>query len=69
MPEQPIATIADMNDMIFIGKVDETEVGKIREGMNIELTIGAIDNEKFNAILKYIAPKGKIENGAIQFEG
>ena len=63
-----IAIIADMNDMIFIGKVDETEVGKIKEGMNIELTIGAIDNEKFNALLKYIAPKGKIENGAIQFE-
>jgi HlyD family secretion protein len=63
-----IAIVADMNDMIFIGKVDETEVGKIREGMNIELTIGAIDEQKFNAILKYIAPKGKIENGAIQFE-
>jgi HlyD family secretion protein len=63
-----IAIVADMNDMIFIGKVDETEVGKIKEGMNIELTIGAIDNEKFNAVLKYIAPKGKIENGAIQFE-
>ncbi len=63
-----IAVVADMKDMIFIGKVDETEVGKIREGMPIELTIGAIDNEVFNAILKYIAPKGKIENGAIQFE-
>ncbi len=63
-----IAVVADMKDMIFIGKVDETEVGKIREGMNIELTIGAIDNETFNAVLKYIAPKGKIENGAIQFE-
>ena len=63
-----IAIVADMNDMIFVGKVDETEVGKIKEGMNIELTIGAIDNEKFNAVLKYIAPKGKIENGAIQFE-
>lgn len=63
-----IATVADMNDMIFLGKVDETEVGKIKEGMNIELTIGAIDNEKFIAVLKYIAPKGKIENGAIQFE-
>lgn len=63
-----IAIVADMNDMIFLGKVDETEVGKIREGMNIELTIGAIDNEKFNAVLKYIAPKGKVENGAIQFE-
>jgi len=63
-----IAIIADMNDMIFQGKVDETEVGKIKEGMNIELTIGAIDTVKFNAILKYIAPKGLVENGAIQFD-
>lgn len=63
-----IAIVADMGDMIFQGKVDETEVGKIKEGMNIELTIGAIDTEKFNAILKYIAPKGQTENGAIQFE-
>ncbi|MEI7526112.1 MAG: efflux RND transporter periplasmic adaptor subunit [Mariniphaga sp.] len=63
-----IGIIADMNDMIFQGKVDETEVGKIREGMNIELTIGAIESEKFNAILKYIAPKGLVENGAIQFD-
>ena len=63
-----IAIIADMNDMIFQGKVDETEVGKIKEGMNIELTIGAIESEKFNAILKYIAPKGLVENGAIQFD-
>jgi len=63
-----IAIIADMNDMIFQGKVDETEVGKIKEGMNIELTIGAIETEKFNAVLKYIAPKGLVENGAIQFD-
>lgn len=63
-----IATVADMNDMIFEGKVDETEVGKIREGMPIELEIGAIEKEKFSAILTYISPKGKEENGAIQFE-
>jgi HlyD family secretion protein len=63
-----IGIIADMNDMIFQGKVDETEVGKIKEGMNIELTIGAIASEKFNAVLKYIAPKGLIDNGAIQFD-
>lgn len=63
-----IATVADMNDMIFEGKVDETEVGKIREGMPIELEIGAIDNEKFDATLEYISPKGVEENGAIQFE-
>lgn len=63
-----IATVADMKDMIFKGKVDETEVGKIKEGMNIELEIGAIEKDKFGAILEYIAPKGKEENGAIQFE-
>jgi HlyD family secretion protein len=63
-----IATVADMKDMIFKGKVDETEVGKIKEGMNIELEIGAIEKNKFGAILEYIAPKGKEENGAIQFE-
>jgi HlyD family secretion protein len=57
-----------MNDIIFEGKVDETEVGKIKEGMPIELEIGAIDKEKFDAILEYISPKGVEENGAIQFE-
>lgn len=63
-----ICTVADMQDMIFKGKVDETEVGKIKEGMNIELEIGAIEKDKFGAVLEYIAPKGKEENGAIQFE-
>lgn len=63
-----IATVADMSDMIFEGKVDETEVGKIKEGMPIELEVGAIENEKFDAILTYIAPKGVEENGAVQFE-
>ncbi|NOY96765.1 MAG: efflux RND transporter periplasmic adaptor subunit [Chlorobi bacterium] len=63
-----IASVANMSDMIFEGKVDETEVGKIKEGMDIELEIGAIEKEKFDATLEYIAPKGKEENGAIQFE-
>jgi HlyD family secretion protein len=63
-----IAVVADMNDMIFVGKVDETEVGKIKEGMDIILTIGAIDKETFNATLTYLSPKGVMENGAIQFE-
>ena len=63
-----IATVANMNDMIFEGKVDETEVGKIKEGMPIELEIGAIEKEKFQAALEYISPKGVEENGAIQFE-
>lgn len=63
-----IAAIADMGEMIFEGKIDETEVGKIKEGMNLELTVGAIENEKFNANLEYISPKGVEENGTVQFE-
>ncbi|MCK9206605.1 MAG: efflux RND transporter periplasmic adaptor subunit [Salinivirgaceae bacterium] len=63
-----IAIIADMNDMIFEGKVDETEVGKIVEGMPLKLTIGAIENQQFDANLEYISPKGVEENGAIQFD-
>jgi len=57
-----------MGEMIFEGKVDETEVGKIKEGMELILSIGAIENEKFTAILEHISPKGVEENGAIQFE-
>ncbi len=63
-----IATIADVNKMIFEGKVDESEVGKIKENLPLEITVGAIEGKTFDAILDYIAPKGKEENGAIQFE-
>ena len=63
-----IATVADMNDMIFKGKIDETEVGKIHEKMHLILSIGAIDDTKFDAVLTKISPKGVEENGAIQFE-
>jgi HlyD family secretion protein len=62
-----IASLADVKKMIFEGKVDESEVGKIKEGLPLEITVGAIENEKFDAILDYIAPKGVAENGAIQF--
>jgi len=62
-----IAIVADMGEMIFEGKVDESEVGKIEEGMNLILTIGAFENVKFNAALEHISPKGALENGAIQF--
>lgn len=63
-----IATIANMNDMLFIGKVDETEVGKIRKGMPLKLSIGALNDQKFKASLEYISPKGTEESGAILFE-
>lgn len=63
-----IASLANVNDMIFEGKVDESEVGKITENLALEITVGAIENKKFDATLDYIAPKGVAENGAIQFE-
>lgn len=63
-----IASLADISKMIFEGKVDESEVGKITEGLPLEITVGAIENQKFDAVLDYIAPKGVAENGAIQFE-
>jgi HlyD family secretion protein len=63
-----IASLADVGKMIFVGKVDESEVGKIKENLPIEITVGAIENKKFDAVLNYIAPKGIAENGAIQFE-
>ena len=63
-----IAAIADMNDLIFQGKVDESEVGKVKLGMPVVITVGAIEDAKWDADLEYIAPKGVEENGAIQFE-
>ncbi|MEP2937408.1 MAG: efflux RND transporter periplasmic adaptor subunit [Gilvibacter sp.] len=63
-----IATLADVEKMIFEGKVDESEVGKITEDLPLEITVGAIEDATFDAVLDYIAPKGVAENGAIQFE-
>jgi len=63
-----IATVANMSDMLFVGKLDETEVGRIKVGMPMDITIGALQDEKLKAKLEYISPKGKEENGAITFE-
>ena len=63
-----IATIADLSRMIFEGKVDEGEVGKLRLGMPLEINLGAIQDQKFEAKLKFIAPKGLEEAGAVQFK-
>jgi HlyD family secretion protein len=63
-----IALIANMNDMIFVGKVDESEVGKIKVGMPISMRIAAIAGQKFPASLEFISPKGLEEEGAIKFE-
>ena len=61
-------TVADMSDLIFRGNVDETEVGHIREGIPVKITLGALQNVKFDAILEYISPKSVENNGANQFE-
>ncbi|WP_299527778.1 efflux RND transporter periplasmic adaptor subunit [uncultured Lutibacter sp.] len=63
-----IATIADMTKMIFEGKVDEAEVGKIKKGTVLEVSLGAIEKKKYPAKLNFIAPKGTEENGAVQFK-
>lgn len=63
-----IATVANMNDMIFKGNVDETEIGLIHENMPIKLTVGAMNSRSFDALLEYVSPKGVDKNGAIQFE-
>lgn len=62
-----IATIADMSLMIFEGKVDEAEVGKLEEGKQIKVILGAINDKEFPATLTFVAPKGQEENGAVQF--
>ena len=63
-----IATIADLGKMIFEGKVDEGEVGKLELGMPLEISLGAIEDQKLDAKLKFIAPKGIEEAGAVQFK-
>ena len=63
-----IATVANMNDLIFRGNIDETEVGRLSEGMPVTLSIGALQDLTFDATLEYISPKGVEENGANQFE-
>ncbi|MFV0471891.1 MAG: efflux RND transporter periplasmic adaptor subunit [Paludibacteraceae bacterium] len=63
-----IASVANMQDMLFVGKLDETEVGRVKEGMPMTLTIGALQDNKMAATLEYIAPKGIEESGAIMFE-
>jgi HlyD family secretion protein len=63
-----IASVADMNDLIFRGNIDETEVGSLHEGMPVKITLGALQDRQFQAQLEYISPKGVETNGTNQFE-
>lgn len=67
-PGTTIAIIADLKKMIFEGKVDESEVGKLKNGMPLDINLGAVQNQKFNANLRFIAPKGNEESGAVKFK-
>jgi HlyD family secretion protein len=63
-----IASVANMSDLIFRGNIDESEVGRIHAGMPMTITIGALQNLRFDAVLEYISPKAVQSNGANQFE-
>ena len=63
-----VATVANMNDLIFDGQIDETEVGALSEGMPVVISIGALQDYSFDATLEYISPKAVENNGANQFE-
>lgn len=63
-----IATVADMTKLIFRGNIDETEVGRVKEGMPVTISIGALEEVALNATLEYISPKATEQNGANQFE-
>ena len=67
-PGTTVAVIADMDDMIFEGRVDEAEVAKISTGMKLAIKVGAIEKDRLEGKLEDIAPKGKLIDGAIQFE-
>ena len=63
-----VATVANMSDLIFDGNIDETEVGKLQEGMPMEIRIGALPDYRNGATLEYISPKAVENNGTNQFE-
>lgn len=63
-----IASVADMNDIIFVGEADETIVGQLSVGMPVEIFVGALSKERYDAEIEYIAPKGTEKNGATYFE-
>ncbi|QAR30965.1 efflux RND transporter periplasmic adaptor subunit [Ornithobacterium rhinotracheale] len=63
-----IATIANIKDMIFEGRVDESEVGKLKIGMPLEIKIGALPDETFTGTLDFISPSGTRNNGIVEFE-
>jgi HlyD family secretion protein len=62
-----ICSIADLNSLIFQGEIDEAQAGKLKQGMDMNIVIGALQNKTFPGRLTMIAPKGKDNNGTIKF--
>lgn len=63
-----VAHVADMTDLVFEGSLDESEVGRVAEGMPVAITVGALADQRFTGTLEYISPKGLVVDGAVQFE-
>ncbi len=63
-----IAVVADMKDLIFQGRVDESEVGKVDIGMPVTISVGALGAETLSGKVEYISPKGKEKDGSMEFE-
>lgn len=63
-----IATIADMSNLIFKGNVDETEVGNLSVGQEMNITVGALPDLELGATIEYISPKSTNTSGANTFE-
>lgn len=63
-----VAYVADMDDLVFEGFLDESEVGRVKEGLPLGLTVGALQDERLEGVLEYISPKGVEADGAVQFE-
>ena len=67
-PGTTVATIADLTNMIFEGQVDEAEVGKLKLNMPLSISLGAVDDKTLDATLRFVAPQGIEEQGAVQFK-
>ena len=63
-----IATVANMDDLIFDGNIDETEVGRLHIGLPVRISVGALQDVHFDAALEYISPKATESNGTNLFE-
>lgn len=63
-----IASVANMADLVFEGNVDESEVGRVRQGMPLDITVSALRERKIGGTLEYISPKGVLVDGAVQFQ-